>query len=241
MRNRAFLPPCRRPAVSVPPLCRLRAVPRAASVPYPVLLPHHTLCCLCAVSVPSPRCFGGICFHTAPPAGTAAGFSRFRSRVAGPDFRGRRRFGAEHHVPPQVRDAPRAGEGHVAEPGFPQQDGERPAGPEFDMAALPQCAVVAVRFAGEGYREVFQVPVVRRGEYETSAAVGFEDAADEGGECPRAVKVLDDLHRAHGPEGDFPQFGRQLARRHVADEETAGIPPPVRLAMAMPCRDASMP
>ena len=202
MRNRAFLPPCRRPAVSV-------------------LLPCRTPYCFrtipCAASVPSPRCFGDICLRTAPPAGTAAGFSRFRSRVAGPDFRGRRRFGAEHHVPPQVRDAPRAGEGHVAEPGFPQQDGERPAGPEFDMAALPQCAVVAVRFAGEGYREVFQVPVVRRGEYETSAAVGFEDAADEGGECPRAVKV---------PEGDLPQFGRQLARRYVADEETAGISPP---------------
>ena len=165
MRNRAFLPPCRRPAVSV-------------------LLPCRTPYCFrtipCAASVPSPRCFGGICLRTAPPAGTAAGFSRFRSRVAGPDFRGRRRFGAEHHVPPQIRDAPRAGEGHVAEPGFPQQDGERSAGPEFDMAALPQCAVVAVRFAGEGYREVFQVPVVRRGEYETSAAVGFEDAADEG-------------------------------------------------------------
>ena len=211
MRNRAFLPPCRRPAVSV-------------------LLPCRTPYCFrtipCAASVPSPRCFGGICLRTAPPAGTAAGFSRFRSRVAGPDFRGRRRFGAEHHVPPQVRDAPRAGEGHVAEPGFPQQDGERSAGPEFDMAALSQCAVVAVRFAGEGYREVFQVPVVRRGEYETSAAVGFEDAADEGGECPRAVKVLDDLHRDHGPEGDLPQFGRQLARRYVADEETAGIPPP---------------
>ena len=30
----------------MPPPCRLRA----ASVPYPVLLPHHTLCCLCTVS-----------------------------------------------------------------------------------------------------------------------------------------------------------------------------------------------
>ena len=49
------------------------------------------------------------------------------------------------------------------------------------------------------------------------------------------------LHRDHSPEGDLPQFGRQLARRYIADEETAGIPPPVRLAMAMPCRDASMP
>ena len=168
MRNRAFLPPCRRSAVSVP---------------YPVLLPCRTPYCFrvvsCTASVPFPYRLRAVSaasvsvrLHTAPPAGTAAGFSRFRSRVAGPDFRGRRRFGAEHHVPPQVRDAPRAGEGHVAEPGFPQQDGERPAGPEFDMAALPQCAVVAVRFAGEGDREVFQVPVVGRGEYETSAAVG---------------------------------------------------------------------
>ena len=222
LRAAALPSPCRTP-------CCFRIVSCTASVPFP-----YRLCAVSAASV-------SVRLHTAPPAGTAAGFSRFRSRVAGPDFRGRRRFGAEHHVPPQVRDAPRAGEGHVAEPGFPQQDGERSAGPEFDMAALPQCAVVAVRFAGEGYREVFQVPVVRRGEYETSAAVGFEDAADEGGECPRAVKVLDDLHRDHGPEGDLPQFGRQLARRYVADEETAGIPPPVRLAMAMPCRDASMP
>ena len=124
---------------------------------------------------------------------------------------------------------------------LPEQDGECPARPELDVAAFPQGAQVIIHFVGQGDGEVLQVAVVGRGDDELASAAGFEDAADEGGECPRAVKVLDDLHRDHGPEGDLPQFGRQLARRYVADEETAGIPPPVRVAMAMPCRDASMP
>lgn len=150
--------------------------------------------------------------------------------------------GAENHVAPEIGYASGAREGQVMVSRLPEQDGECPARPELDVAAFPQGAQVVIHLVGRRDGEVFQVAVVGCRDDELAAAAGFEDAADEQYECPRLVEVFDDLHRNHCFEGNAAQFGREFARGYITDEKPLRISPPlIRLAIAMPCSDASMP